>query len=96
MDSIESILKKTLAKRGLLKHATAAQVTHIARVWMQENVPIVEGHISIETFVHGVLTIECDHSAIAQECANASDDLYMYLTKNCSVQSLERISIVRC
>lgn len=95
MDSLRSILPKVLRKRGLHAHAEAAHITLRAQEWIAHALPEVCESLHAKSFSHCVLTLECTHSVIAQECQPLLPALKSYLQREFPQMKLEEIRLVR-
>lgn len=93
MDHLKTLLTKRLHQRGLLRHAEAAQIVHIANVWMQEK--NLSAFARASQFKDAVLVIECDHSVALQECAQNTEELREHLSEVCAETQIRDIRCIR-
>ncbi len=95
MDKIGSILPRVMRKRGLHLQADASQVTFRAQEWLTKAAPAVIEYLTVRTLSHAVLTIDCAHSTVAQECQPLLPGLLQYLQKEFPTVKIEEIRLVR-
>lgn len=95
MDSMQTLIKKTLAKRGLLKHAEASLVVYRAQAWLHRELEEFKDEIVVESFKDGVLSVHCTHSVALQECAMRQPELLTFLRDKLGCSSEVSMRCVR-
>ena len=95
MDKLDSLLRKTLAKRGLLDEATASQVVHAANSWIAERDLVLSNQLRAQSFRDAILTLKSQNSIASQEGTMFSEDLLEHLRAEFPSDRIESIVVVR-
>lgn len=96
MDHISNLIPRVLSKKGLKDQATASYAVHLARQWIEQQLPQVWQNLHPKKVADGVLTIDSDHSIASQELSQKSADLMKYLNAAEGISIREvRISLAR-
>ena len=92
MEHLRSILPKVLQKRGLQKHVLSSLVIEHTRIWLSENT-FSDDMAVAKTYKDKLLSIEVEHSIIAQELQMQIPVLKEYLQEK--GHPIQEIRIVR-
>lgn len=95
MDRLSHVLPKVLQKRGLMHHAGSALLTHRAKQWLDEKLPLLRAFVRIRKLQDGVLIIGCSHSAALQECQCKTHELLQFLKVECPFEAVAEVRLVR-
>ena len=95
MDSMESLLQKSLHKRGLYTHAQSSLVVFKAQEWLEKELSLFAEMIHARSYTDAILIIECDHSIALQECSQQQERLKTYLVEECGISEIHDIRIIR-
>jgi hypothetical protein len=95
MDKAFSLLSGVLNRRGLKSHADAALAVHKARRWLDARLPACKEALRISKIADGVLSIECDHAVVLQECAGIVPEMKDFMAKECPFLPITDIRITR-
>ncbi len=87
MDKLDKFLRPALAKRGLLKVATSAEVCFLAEKWAR--IPF-----KADSFSGGILKVSVESGAAASELKMAEDDLIKHINSKIGKVVVRSIRIV--
>ena len=95
MEHIGTLIRRTLARRGLAGEAQAGLITHHAREWLAGTCPSLRDCAEGHTFKDGILVIRARHSAAAQELLALREPLLAYLRNDCQHGDLQSVRLIR-
>lgn len=87
MKQLKDILKQSLAKKGLLKVATSAEICFYAENWGK--IPF-----TAISFSNGLLKIAVNSSAAASELQMEENNLIEFLNKKIGKELVKRVRII--
>jgi len=87
MERLSKILGPALAKKGLLRQATGAQICFYAESW--KKVPF-----SVISFSNGILKVSITSSSAASELQMLSEDLIDFLNRKIGKKQVRSIRII--
>lgn len=95
MDTMDAVLKKTLAKKGLLNHAEASVITYRAQEWLHRELEEFKDAIAVTKVKDGTVHVRCSHSIASQECAMQKQNLLDFLHKMFGEKAVREVLISR-
>lgn len=87
MEKINSILKRTLAKKGLLRAATSAEICFYASQWSK-------GRFTTISCSRGVLKVSVQGSCAASELQMEEGKLIRHLNEKFGVETVKKLKII--
>ena len=87
MEKLDKILRPALAKRGLLRVATSAEICFYAEKW-------AKGRFTPVSYARGILKVSVSGSCAASELQMEEEKLIRHLNEKLGRETVKRLKII--